>query len=163
MWQKHEGLVECLTEYLLVVIWNEWGYFRTGIPVISPSRHLPSLYTLKIWFHCIQRLSMFQAKGEQPRSYLEQVKQNGGRGWPKWRQGREQSVLNLKREMLLVWTSVVAVKMGLKNIQEVYFDSEKNLMEAVKEREEPGIIPKFLAWGTHKWRCFFWDENIGRR
>lgn len=35
--------------------------------------------------------------------------------------------------------------MGLKNIQDLDFDSEKNLMEAVKEKEEPGIIPRFLA------------------
>lgn len=35
--------------------------------------------------------------------------------------------------------------MGLENIQEVDFDSEKNLTEAVKEREEPGIISRFLT------------------
>lgn len=39
----------------------------------------------------------------------------------------------------------MAVKMDLKNIQEVDFDFEKNLLEVVKEREEPGIIPRFLA------------------
>lgn len=35
-----------------------------------------------------------------------------------------------KRETLLVWTRMVAVKMYLKNIQEVGFDFEQNLMGA---------------------------------
>lgn len=40
-----------------------------------------------------------------------------------------------RREILLVWTSVVVVKMDLKNIQEVDFDFEKNLMGAEGEGE----------------------------
>lgn len=52
-----------------------------------------------------------------------------------------------KGKTLLVW--MVAVKMDIwKNIQEVDFAFEMDSMRSVKEREELGIIPRFLSWGA---------------
>lgn len=62
-----------------------------------------------------------------------------------------------KRETLLVW--MVAMKVDLKNIQEVDFDFEMDLMGAGKKGEEPEIIPSFLAWEAGWMKMIFWDEG----
>lgn len=52
------------------------GYFRTGISEIPLSGYPPTLHIFKVKSDLKQRITMFQAKGKQPRSYLGQVKQD---------------------------------------------------------------------------------------
>lgn len=52
------------------------GYFRTGISEIPLSGYLPALHTFKVKSDLKQRITMFQSKEKELRSYPGQVKQN---------------------------------------------------------------------------------------
>lgn len=81
-----------------------------------------------------------------------------GGGKKRGERGRDLLWVSLsKREMLLFQTRMVAggSEDGLENIWEVDLYSEVDLMGAMKGREEPGIIPRFLAGGARRVEMHF--------
>lgn len=120
IWQKREGLVECLTQskYLLVVIWNE----RDILGQESRRSHHLGIYPLYIHWRSelilYKDYTSFKPKEnnlEVTLDRLNRVEVGDGQN-----EGRGESNLfwlsQFKRETLIVWTSLVAVKTGLKKI-----------------------------------------------